>query len=70
MVYRGGPDTSLFNISDEGELSFLVAPDFIFPNSEDDHNNYEVEIQNKDESPQKITADTVSITIEIKMVKN
>ena len=61
----GGPDASLFNISDVGELSFLSTPDFIFSNSGDDHNNYEVEIQAKDESPlENITTDTVFITIE------
>ena len=48
----GGDDQTLFKINQEGELSFITAPDFEQPADLDQDNQYKVEIGVSDDVPE------------------
>jgi len=59
---KGGTDSSLFSISDSGNLSFTTAPDFANPSDSNGDNVYKLNISASDGSF-TTTSDELSITV-------
>ena len=58
----GGANKDLFTIGASGELSFLEAPDFEYPNSDDGDNKYDVIVAVSDKTNSVSQAITVTVT--------